>query len=412
MKIYFNLFVSFVIIVFILGGCASETTAPTDPIVPQGTIKPMPDNFMADSISVDPAKSSLFYVYLPPEYDEGRAEAYPVVYMLNGFGGDENYFVALFSAKDAADWLLSEGKIEPMVLVFPSGYNNFGGSFYTNSPHPHVGNSEDHILRIIAEVEDSLHVMKTPAGKGIGGHSMGGYGAVSIALNHGDIFGSVAALAAPLSFWGRKTFDPADTIYSGIEIVIDSVLAETGYDSVLIETGGVGDIVRYKELMVPLPPARGIPPLDIPPRVTPMMFGMAAAFSPTDPTNPLVTSLIYGIDLPIGIDGKIDMPTWERWMKYDPVSRLSGIHDAEDQHTNLETVKIWLDAGADDDLGLNGAHQVFSIELQKVGIVPDYDVIYDPIPNVEGEPIPADHTAYTYERIKEMLIWFSEKFNE
>ncbi len=179
-----------------------------------------------------------------------------------------------------------------------------------------------------------------------------------------------------------------------------------------METGGEGVIDRYKQLFVPFPQAAEIPPLDIPPRVTPMMFGMAAAFSPTDPTNPLVTSLIYGIDLPIGIDGKIDMPTWERWMKYDPVSRLSGIHDAEDQHTNLETVKIWLDAGADDDLGLNGAHQVFSIELQKVGIVPDYDVIYDPIPNVEGEPIPADHTAYTYERIKEMLIWFSEKFNE
>ena len=163
----------------LLTGCGEEATAPTDAVVPMGAINPVPDPFM---MTIGDTTSSEYYVYTPPGYDAERVEGYPTIYMLNGFGGDENYFVGPFNAADASDWLQSRGEIEPMILVFPSGHNSFGGSFFTNNPdHPAIGASETHILDIIAEVDNNFNTDATVAGRVISGHSMGSYGAFSIA---------------------------------------------------------------------------------------------------------------------------------------------------------------------------------------------------------------------------------------
>ncbi len=370
-----------------LHGCASETSAPTTPMIDKGTLTPVADNFMQ---TIGDAASTLYYVYTPYGYDAARLQGYPVIYMLNGFGGDENYFVALFSAVDAADWLLARGDIQEMVLVFPSGHTVMGGSFYTNSLHPTVGNSETHIMNIITEVEADYNI--DPTKRGIGGHSMGGFGAVSIAMNHPDMFSTLSAIAGPLSFWGTM---PASDLYKGIEEVLPTVLAETGYDTILT-ANPAGDLAAYQQHMYP-DPAR---------RITSMMFGMAAAFSPTNPVAPEQTSIAaLGVDLPIGIDGQIYMPTWNRWMGYDPVARFAG-----GQAANLAGVKIYLDAGSADDLGLYGAHDVFAGALAQASMPPSVHTTYQPIYDSQGNEIPADHTTYTYERIKELLKWHSSEF--
>lgn len=100
----------YVISLVLFTGCAKEATAPTDAMVPMGDLARVDDSFMA---TIGDATSSYYYVYTPPEYDASKPEGYPTIYMLNGFGGDENYFVGLFNAADASDWLLSRGEIEP-----------------------------------------------------------------------------------------------------------------------------------------------------------------------------------------------------------------------------------------------------------------------------------------------------------
>jgi enterochelin esterase-like enzyme len=58
-------------------------------------------------------------VYTPPRYSTSRK--YPVLYLLHGIGGNDLEWVYAVHADNVIDNLLTDGKIEPMVLVFPNG---------------------------------------------------------------------------------------------------------------------------------------------------------------------------------------------------------------------------------------------------------------------------------------------------
>lgn len=393
-KIQFLLLAAIVAAFFI--GCGEVVEAPDESIT-EGTLHSHDDAFATAMVG----EASVYYVYTPAGYS-ATGTAYPVVYLLHGFGGDEDYFVNTFSAIDAANAMIDDGTIDPMVIVMPCGKNPLGGSFYTNSDHAAVATGEDHILGIITEVEATYNVMTTADGKAIGGHSMGGFGAISITMNNGGMFGSVGALSAPLSFWGTRTAPPHDDMtYKGIEELLPAVLLETGYDPA---TDGAAE---YAAKMYPAPDRT----------VTSMMFAMAAAFSPTvfnagvpdiQPTT--IQALPNGdpmfVDLPLGLDGNIDMTVWMRWLAYDPVSRMSM--DAA-QFNSLSDAAIFLDCGLEDDLGLHGAQQVFAGALAAAMIPADNDTYYPGAANMFGE-IKAGHGDQIYERMKLMLQFFDGQF--
>ena len=58
-------------------------------------------------------------VYTPPGYSTARK--YPVLYLLHGIGGTDAEWTQACHANVIIDNLLAEGKIQPMVLVFPDG---------------------------------------------------------------------------------------------------------------------------------------------------------------------------------------------------------------------------------------------------------------------------------------------------
>ncbi len=58
-------------------------------------------------------------VYTPPGYSTARK--YPVLYLLHGIGGTDTEWTQSCHANAIIDNLLAEGKIQPMVLVFPDG---------------------------------------------------------------------------------------------------------------------------------------------------------------------------------------------------------------------------------------------------------------------------------------------------
>src|SRR5262249_9121979 len=58
-------------------------------------------------------------VYAPPGYSTGKK--YPVLYLLHGLGGDDRAWVERCHADNVIDNLLADGKIQPMILVFPNG---------------------------------------------------------------------------------------------------------------------------------------------------------------------------------------------------------------------------------------------------------------------------------------------------
>jgi S-formylglutathione hydrolase len=138
---------------------------------------------------------------------------YPVVYVLAGFtdpGTDIAYSLAAAPAPAA-------GKTSP-ILVVVNGVNRLGGGFYVNSSV--TGNWEDAITRdLVGYVDDNYRTLASAASRGIAGHSMGGSGALSIAMHHPDLFSAVFAESPGL-------FDKdGATDRLGDQAVIDDVLA-------------------------------------------------------------------------------------------------------------------------------------------------------------------------------------------
>lgn len=147
----------------------------------------------ANLVGDSPNRSIL--VYLPPGYERQKKTRYPVVYLLHGFNGygvgnkgwigeSGNFNV------EAISRLITEKKVSPMIIVMPDGSNRYGGSMYTNSIT--TGNWEDYIVReMVAFIDKNYQTLPKAESRGIAGHSMGGYGALKIAMKHPDVFGSV-----------------------------------------------------------------------------------------------------------------------------------------------------------------------------------------------------------------------------
>lgn len=131
-------------------------------------------------------------VFLPPDYEKNSNKRYPVVYWLHGFAGYKNTGKSGWN-KDivaAINKLYKSGDLKHMIVVMPDGTNRFGGSFYTNSLT--TGNWEDFISDELPKYIDAKYrTIPKAESRGIAGHSMGGYGALKIAMKHPDVFSSV-----------------------------------------------------------------------------------------------------------------------------------------------------------------------------------------------------------------------------
>jgi len=131
-------------------------------------------------------------VYLPPSYDRCD-KRYPVLYFLTGFGDLIQFYTTSgmfqgFLLKEAMDRLIREGKVKEMVVVIPNGQTFVQGTFYANSSV--LGNWEDFIVcDVVSYIDKNYRTIPEAASRGIAGHSMGGYGALNLAMHHPDVFG-------------------------------------------------------------------------------------------------------------------------------------------------------------------------------------------------------------------------------
>lgn len=167
---------------------------PTRPVV-RGDVQylslKIPAPALANNIVHEPPEQSV-EIYLPPTYQSSEWR-YPVVYFLPGFGSDpegKNNFIAVDQLTEA----MNEGRIAEMIIVVPNGANVLHGSFYVNSSV--TGNWEDFILKdVIGYVDANYRTLAAPGGRGIAGHSMGGYAALSMAMRHPGLFGALYSMS-------------------------------------------------------------------------------------------------------------------------------------------------------------------------------------------------------------------------
>lgn len=133
-----------------------------------------------------------FGVYLPKGYAEADNKAtYPLVVWLHGMWEDHMRFHDR-GGSQALDTLIGKGEVPPLILVCPSPGRS---SFYINGKS--CGQCEDMITKdLLAHVDATYRVAKERDKRALMGVSMGGMGALKIALKHPALFGCLATHSA------------------------------------------------------------------------------------------------------------------------------------------------------------------------------------------------------------------------
>ena len=93
----------------------------------------------------------------------------------------------------------------PLIVVMPDG----GKSFYCNNPSPGGGQYEDHIVQdVIGFVDRTFPTVPERRGRILAGNSMGGYGAVMLALRHPETFAAAVSHSGAMYFaHGERRID-------------------------------------------------------------------------------------------------------------------------------------------------------------------------------------------------------------
>lgn len=145
-------------------------------------------------------------IYLPPNYDN-TAQRYPVLYLLHGYTADDRSWMDpdYVGLPGMMDRLIKRHAIAPMIVVMPNSFNRFAGSFYTNSELS--GGWEDFIASdLIRYVDAHYRTLATVDSRGIAGHSMGGYGALRIGMQHPEVFSVAYGLSPCCALWDGDEF--------------------------------------------------------------------------------------------------------------------------------------------------------------------------------------------------------------
>lgn len=194
----------------------------------RGTIElvQVPSPSLAGSVLPNPDTQPAL-VYLPPAHDLG-GRLYPVVYYLPGFTTDPTEYVDQtyqgLHLRVTMDALIRFGRIEPMIVVVPTGRNELGGGFWADSPV--TGRWASYVVEdVVPFVDEHYPTLVETGARGIAGDSMGGSGALHLAMTRPGFFGAVYSLSpglfadeVPIESW---MFEDMSRVTADLELVAE-----------------------------------------------------------------------------------------------------------------------------------------------------------------------------------------------
>jgi len=256
----------------------------------QGTVEI--NYFYSEALQVDCG----YTIHLPEGYDDSD-EHYPTLYFLHGFG--TNHYLFYGGIHVVMDSLVALNQVDQFIIVRPDGSTSpYLGSFYTNSAL--YGDFEDYIIYdLIEHIDNTYRTIDHRLYRGIGGHSMGGYGATKLGIKYYDLFGSISSHSGAL-------------VFDNLTDLIPDLMDETSWSPLNL-----------------FMPTNGF--------VSLFMFGASGAFSPNLNLPP------WYVDLPIDYNGQIIESVWDLWLPHDP---LQMAHDSIDV---LPLLDYYLDCGDQDE---------------------------------------------------------------
>lgn len=162
----------------------------------QDTSKVESKKFIAPSIQGNKGgedASRSLTIYLPPGYSKSK-DRYPVIYFLHGFAVQDNEMMEWIGFKNLMDSAIKAGHLRPSILVLPNSMTKYFGSFYTNSSV--AGNWADYIGKDVVEyIDKNYRTIPHRNSRGLAGHSMGGTGALKMAMLFAGTFSAVYAMS-------------------------------------------------------------------------------------------------------------------------------------------------------------------------------------------------------------------------
>jgi enterochelin esterase family protein len=274
-------------------------------------------------------------IWLPPSYDREPGRRYPVIYWLAGFTGTGEM---LFQGGpwqpglgERLNRLTAAGAMGEVIVVAPDCFTRLGGSQYLDSPA--TGRYETHLTEeVIPQIDRRFRTRGGREGRGIGGKSSGGYGALVLAMRHPSLFAAVACHSGDAHFELAVIPDIAKTVRT------------------LRKHGGVEGFLGHFAAAVSKSND------DV---ATIMMLAMGACYSP-DAAQPA------GIALPFDLEtGEIVEAVWRRWKEWDPTEMVKVTTHA----TALAQLRLlFIDAGTRDEYGLDLGARVLAARLRALGI--------------------------------------------
>ncbi len=137
-------------------------------------------------------------VWLPPGYARETATRYPVIYVLHGLSGSERDFFELGKLAPQLKDAIAAKTLPPVIVVSPDGDDGYWTDHAPSGtkPGPRWGSyvADD----LVAWVDTRYRTLADREHRAIVGVSMGGYGALSLALTHPGRFGAAVSLSGAL----------------------------------------------------------------------------------------------------------------------------------------------------------------------------------------------------------------------
>jgi enterochelin esterase-like enzyme len=204
-------------------------------------------------------------VYTPPGYSTKRK--YPVLYLLHGIGGNDREWLQACKADNVLDNLIADGKMKPMIVVFPNGNSSvtadaanappgqgaarggagapvgagagrgFGGGFDSwGKPF-----ENDLIKDIIPYVESHYSVYNDRGQRALAGLSMGGGQSLNIGMYNIETFAYVGG------FSSAPNTNKFGGMYTDVEFLPDPVAAKKKLKLLWIACGNKDGLIRVSQ---------------------------------------------------------------------------------------------------------------------------------------------------------------------
>ena len=265
---------------------------------------------------------------LPPSYGKEPNRRYPVVYYLHGFAISGRDFYDFMQVPTAVASNAAQGN--EFIVVVPDTLTKMGGSMYSSSVT--TGDFRKFVAKdLVAFIDSKYRTIASREGRGLAGHSMGGYGTWVVGMTYPEVFDSIWAQSACCVSPRTETVESAKAMAA--------VPIET------VDKAGFG-----------------------------MRAGLASAVAwAPNPNNPP-----YFVDFPVNAEGEIDPLVIAKWAANSPLAMVSS---------RVGALKSFDAIGADvgDKDGLVTDDTMIHEELEKFGIAHEWAIYEGDHVNKIGE---------------------------